>query len=473
MSTYGFETYRANTSLNMSGISACGVFIEKLVINTTSAGSKSYSFIPGAAGLQFFKVLSAGHPVLTVDTDVSGYARINWASEGASGGSVTVLIFAKKLTESATYGVTLRNDNDQVIADFNYPVPQYAGTATPTPTAALSETTPDGYTMHTHNVTIPGSSFDRIILVCAPNNGADVWYSYPSYMPSGQTTLNLKIFAITGSAYQVPTLHVYSLSAPVSAGSTYAIQLSAADTSLVYDSSAENLTATQSIDSSYPAYGSTTTYSGLTVPAVAAILAPVYEITTFTVVGAVCTRRDYTGTVRRSGAGDYQFKQMLMRAIVVATALPGDNYAINTNTFCIVTDVAQLGGSNTPGTPGPPPPPSTYPSYNNPPFMAVYAENSIPEYSVGPLGTDAGPWYNGSGDSSLYEVMATGTLSTAGAGYASKDVWYSLDTNHKWGSSGPVKPGQSRFANLTYQIRIKSNLQVVVNSSFSLEYAFV
>lgn len=455
----------------MADFSVCGVFIELLTIDSTStSGSKSYPMIP-AGELRLFNVDTPGHSV-TVDYDGSGYARVNWSGGGGFNQSTTVMIFAQALNEVNTYGATVRSSAGKVLLDYSYPVPQFKGTLTPSSQAAVTVQCPEGMRMHAHSfATNVGAGTNRIILLHAPDNGANVWYSYTSFLDADYSQVTLNIFAPNDTAYVVPTLHVFSLDGIVSAGSSHGLQLSRPDTSLVYDSSAENLTAHSLLPVIYPPPGSVNSYIDST-PILAGILAPYYENTTHTAVSGGWTKDRYVSGVRRSG-NQFQFKQMWQSSELVTTVLPGPSH-VNTNTFCIVVDVAHLSSGLSAGTPGAIAP-NTYPSYNNPPNLDIEAFDTWPTYSIGSDTTTAGSWHNGSGDSNLYEVMVTltgGTYVKSHSHYADVGVWYSLHATSTWSQSAPPgnTSGLSRVGGFSYQIRIKSNQQVVVNSTFSLEY---
>lgn len=467
---FGYETYRTDGSVQMNDLSVNGVFIEILTIDgVNNTSSKSYSMIP-AGELRYYNIGSPGHNIV-VDSDGSGYARLNWSWGGnVNGGSTTtVMVFARKLNPAGTYGIQINNASGQVIADYTYPVPQYAATITLPAQANTSAQCPDGYQMHSHSTSVsgirPGSN--KIILVNAPDNGASTWYSYPTPFAgtSGTVDVTLRIFAPNNTAYVVPTLHVYAIDGPVSAGSGYGIQLFKADQSLVYDSSYENMYATDSLSVKYVDYPGDVTYTSQ-VSAITGILVPFYEATTYTTVSGGFNKNDLYGAVRRIG-NSFVFRQLIWRSTFVTTALAPNNSPYNTNTYCVVTDIGHVAYGTAGGTPAVIPP-STYPSYSNPPYAYIYQENAVAGYYVGPNGTTAGPWYNGSGDPNLYEVMATGPYTPA-SGYALRDTWYSLDSMRTWAISPPTPSGASRTANMTYQIRIKSSQQVVVNSSFDLE----
>jgi hypothetical protein len=478
--SYGFETYRTDTSKNQDGLTKAGVFIERFdIAYQSNSGSKSYPMIP-AGGLKFFNVNSPGHTI-TVDSDGSGYARINWSGGGSYNNGSSLLIFAQTLNEVNPYGMTIRNDAGQVIADYSYPVPQFRGTITPPANSSNSALAPDGFTIHTHTFTSSlGAGTDRLILINLPDNGSNTWYMYDKSFVSSDITgayeVRFVVYAPNNTAYVVPTFHVYSLNGTVSQGLSYGIQLTRPDTSLVYDSSAENMTAADLLSVSYPAFGGTNNQYPTNMPTHAAVLVPYYYYVTHTATTGGFTRDRFFSVVKRASAGHLQFIMLRQDSVFVNSQLASAGAAPNTQTFCIVANAAYLSPGVQTGIPAaiaPPPPTGIYPSYNNPPHADVYEMDANPVYSIYPTGTTGGAWYNGSGNSALYEVkvsITSGTMGAPGGSYRALETWYTLDTTHNWSIAPPPKTNMIKYSTFSYQIRVKSNLQVVATSTFSLEY---
>jgi hypothetical protein len=286
--TFGTETYRANGSTIMSGANKPGIFIENMVIAYSSAsGSKTYSQIP--AGSMYILIMSSGGQFsVTISDDGAGHAKLVWTKVSStspylnSTAATQVLVFAKKLTQSETYGILLYNDDGDQLTDFNYPVPQYITTLQPAATPAFNSycNGNDVVARHDHTVVLNSATTrNRFVVVNLPDStSADIWYSCTSFVPAGSSnvTLTLTIVRPRGTAYQVPTLHVFALDGPTSGGGTYGNQYFKSDGSLVYDSSAENvsISAIQNID--YPPSLAVQTYP-MVLPSTPGLAVPYYE----------------------------------------------------------------------------------------------------------------------------------------------------------------------------------------------------
>lgn len=477
--TFGFESYRTDGSVITNDSSQTGVYIESINIPSTdtTGGSKVYSMIPGGY-LKYYNQGAPGHAI-TVDTDPgTGNARLNWSGGGSFGRDTSISIFAKKLNTTGSYGISIQDGSGNVLADYVYPVPQYIGVYTLNPTAAYNETCPDGRMCYTHQGSYgngngagqrPGSNV--MLLINLPDNTSDVWYSYISSSQLAQTyTIELKVFAPSGVNYVLPTMHLYAINGPVSAGTGWGVQLIDPSAKLVYDSSAENMKATDTIPVSYPDYGTTNTYNAST-PTYSGVLIPYYYYPhTFAVSGGF--QKDiYRGVMRRQG-GQF-FSKLAWYTSGIYQSVQGDAGAPNNvNSYCVVVDLAYA-SSGTVGETGVVAV-ATYPSYNNIPNLDVYELDAVPQYTIAASGmTDQGTnWHNGTGNASLYEyiVVPTGTHSQPGGAYASVNTWYSADQTNTWGLNAPIKAGFTRTCGYNITVRIKSSQTTVSTGSFTLVY---
>ncbi len=465
--TYGFETYRADTTVNQDGSNPAGVYIETLSMGATS-GSKSYSMIP-AGGLVYYDASTFTSHTISVDSDGSGFARLNWTWGGnVALQSTTLIVFAKKLNPADSYGISLTNANGDILADYNYPVPQYKGKINPVAAATSSAYAPGGYTVHYHTLpySIPNVNFMYMYL---PDNTSDIWYNW-SYSAdgSGNGAVSLEVYAPSGASYQVPSFHAFSFSNIQSSGSTYAIQLRKADTTLTYDSAAENLTINEILTTDYATNPTANYYSSGAMPTYVGVhIRPYLKIDYLTTSGG-WTRNRYFGSVRRQGGGVYT-KLSWKDSAFTSVALANYSYRSQNNYFPLV-NLTYLSPSTVTGIPGSLI--ATYPTHINPGYLNVYEEDTTPVYSIGPTGTTAGNWFSGSGDSNLYEVKVTHTSGsgTIQSGFNNYTTWYSLHAWQHWGITEPNQEWGTRSGEFSYQIRIKATLEVVVNSSFGLTY---
>jgi len=357
---FGTETYRPNGSLAMSGANKAGIYIGMMVIAYNDpGGSQIYTQIP--AGYMFVVTAGsagAGNHEFTIDS-VNGYARINWkpTSNGylSNGQSSRFLIFARRLNNPPAFGKLVYNDENDALLDVNYPVPQFAGTVQPAARATRTFDCSDGHNEgNEHTVTMNlRPNTNRIVLVNMPNDdGRNIWYSCDSFVPagSGAVTLTLTIIRPYGTPYQVPTLHIFSLDGPISGGGTFGEQYYKADASLVYDSSAENITIR---DLALVSYSVNTATMTLNVPASAGVAIPFVEqhdITPYNPQQQYSTGFDriYKGTAQRQGSE--------IRFLLRNTEIPiyRDTIGFNTQAgsqrgFAVVVDLAQLNPSSVPG----------------------------------------------------------------------------------------------------------------------------
>jgi hypothetical protein len=206
---------------------------------------------------------------------------------GNSNQSTTFLVFAKKVNQTTAFGMVLSNDDGDMAVDITYPVPQYAGSVQPPAAPTTTFYCPDGiYQGTTHDVTVNlRSTTNRIVLVNLPDStSSDIWYSCPTFIPAGasNTAITLTIIRRIGIAYQVPSLHIFSLDGPINGGSTYGIQYHNASGTLVYDSSAENITISDLKQVDYPGFGNPPNSTSMSMPTQPGVAIPYLQQTVHT-----------------------------------------------------------------------------------------------------------------------------------------------------------------------------------------------
>lgn len=347
---YGFETYRANGSTITNGASKGAIFVGVLTISGSSAsGSQTYSQVP--AGCAYYLNVDQGSHDITIDAN-GAYARLNWAQRSGSTNPTNVFVFATKINNTNTYGITLVNDAGETLADQTYPVPQYVTAFQPNTTAVNTFTCPGVAGLRGNFHTAVGSNLrpgaNRILLARIPDSGtADIWYSCDSYIPASNTTgftPSITVYAPVGAAYEVPTLHLFALDGPVASSSGEGIQIYDGSGGLLYDSSAEVLSVKDSVIVDYELAGATVTYT-LNLPADAGVLIPYYY--RYQKSG---TQGDvYTSVVKRVG-NQLTFK--LMYTAHSENSPVTASYALGSgaNSYCVVVDVSQIGAGGGTGT---------------------------------------------------------------------------------------------------------------------------
>lgn len=271
---YGIEFFKPNGAKVLDGFSKAGMFIKviTLLYNGGSSGSEVFTQVP--SGFLYISINGPGSAYeVTVDSDGLGNARVNWTYSaggqtgyGASTGPTHIIVFARKIANSNGYGAQIFNNSGEQLIDYNYPVPQYAGTVQPSSTPTLPSFTtewdnhPTGvaYRRTEHKVMVNISpTTHRIITVNVPDSTTnDHWYSVsPSFIPAhateyrdGANTTNIEVTLTilhpVDKPYIVPTLHIFSLGGPIVGGGAYALQCFNSVGTLVYDSSANNVTIT-------------------------------------------------------------------------------------------------------------------------------------------------------------------------------------------------------------------------------------
>lgn len=370
----GFETYRPNGSTAMNGASLGGVFLGMYTIPGSSAsGSASFTQAPAGA-IYCCNSASGSHDFDNNSTDA--YGRINWTRRAGETADSTLLVFTHRVNPADTYGAQIFTDGGNVLLDTTYPVPQYAGSVQPAANATAIFPCPNGMQANIHNVSTnlrPGTN--RIVMVNLPDSGTnDIWYSCDSFIPASATSsvaLNVTVFTPPGASYQVPTLHIYALDGPVSAGFGL-MEVYKADQTLVYDASAENMNVIDMAAISYPAIGSTATYP-MNMPASAGVSIPFY----YKKVGG---NAYYLSCAKRVGA-QLTFKLMPTSQYTDIYA-SSSQYTIGSvsNAYCVVVDLAQLGASGVGGVPHTPPHITTQPVTQSVP------EGTVVTFSVAATG---------------------------------------------------------------------------------------
>lgn len=352
--TYAFETYRSDGSTVINGSSGACIFLGLYTIPGTSAsGYASFPQAP-AGSIYCFNANAGSHDFDTVSPGGDPYARINWTQRAGQTQATTLIVFAKKTNNADTFGLLLLNDAGDTLVDSSHPVPQYAGYIQPTVDATSTYQCPDGLRANVHNVPMnirPGTN--RIVLLKMPDSGTDdIWYSCDSFISSSVTStvsLNVTVYAPAGVAYQVPTMHIFSIDGPVNAGGDYALHVMLADQTLVYDSSAENISVRDATAVTYPAVGSTATYS-LALPVNPGVSIPYFYQHVRHIDGSADV---YTSVAKRVGT-QMTFKSLhVVHHNIDAAGNTSFQLGASANSYCVVVDLSQLGGASASGTPAP------------------------------------------------------------------------------------------------------------------------
>lgn len=355
---YAFATFRPNGSSAIDAGSNTGVFIEMLFIpGSSTSGSKTYPTVP--AGYLYCVNVAGGSHDFSIDNDPStGKARLNWELRSYGTDDTRLMVFAYKIDNVDQYAMELLNAKGGTLVDYFYPVPQYVGSIQPGVNATSAFATPTNLKGNVHTTPVvnfrPGTN--RLVLLNIPDSGsADIWYTCDCFVPASNTSgfsLTVTVFAPAGVAYQVPTMHVFSLENPQASTDGYKIVTSKADSSLVYDSGMENMYVKDSAIVDFPFFQENTVTYTFNMPSVAGICIPYFTSKSFG------PSEDTTGvaTVKRVG------NQLTFRTTLVTKTVynpprasyigHGEFVGSATNSLCLLSDVSQLSASSSPGTPG-------------------------------------------------------------------------------------------------------------------------
>jgi hypothetical protein len=351
--TYLFKTMRSDGSVAIDAGSKTGVFVEMLTISGSSgSGTKSYPAVPG--GYLYCVNVDTGSHDFAVDTDGSGYGRIIWVQRAGGSAVTRLMVFARRINQTNTYSLALFNSAGDTLADYDYPVPQYAGSVQPSAQATQTYATVGGLSANSHQA--PPVNFrpgtNRLVFVNLPDSGTqDIWYYYLPFIPSDNTTgftMAVSVFCPFNVPYQVPTFHVYSLENPLSSSDTNKITVRLGSGALVYDSGAENMYVVDSTIVNYPTDPAATVSYTLALPAVAGMVIPYF----FRDAHDTTNRDQYVSAVKRVG-NVLTFRSVLANR----TSDAGNPVAFTTllgtpaNSMCMVVDVSQLGGGSVAGQP--------------------------------------------------------------------------------------------------------------------------
>jgi hypothetical protein len=349
---FGIETYRADGSVAMNGSNKAGIFIEVLSISGT--GSKTYSSIP-AGYLYYLVASSTGTHIITVTNDGAGNAKISWAinSQAVIQTTTYVQIFARKVTPSGTYGVSITGDSGDSLIDYTYPVPQYVATLTNPQAVAQGNvsyvTGPAGFVFKkAYTVPTTRNNTNRIALLYLPDSTSDdAWYACSGFLsanPSGGE--NVYVYCVSQtSQHKVPTVHLFSLDGPISGGGTFGIQLFGATGTLIYDSSAENVSVKDVATVETNGNNGAAVSYALALPTTTGVAAPFYEATWSAVSPAGYINERYLGVFQRKGSTIYYQIKLIDGAVNGRNDANATQYAQSGNEQgggMMVVDVAQL-----------------------------------------------------------------------------------------------------------------------------------
>ena len=241
---YSMETYRQDASVMMNGLTVGGVLIDVLRMPAITNGFKDYPNTQ-VGNLQLVYIQGTdSHVVTTSSTGLA--ARITWQYKIDAVQSDSVIYVFNKKTIGIDYGIQVLNDADQILADHNYPSPQFAGKAIPNTQAIESYNTPDGYVAHVHSYGSinkrPGA--DQLIVMAMPEvAGNDTWYHMRrNHILAEEGNVPVEIVVFTkASSYQVPTLHFFAVNNAQSTGDVYGFRLFNATFQVTFDASYENM----------------------------------------------------------------------------------------------------------------------------------------------------------------------------------------------------------------------------------------
>lgn len=328
MAEFGIETYRPNGSVAITGANKAGIFIEVLRLPYGNASNKVYPDIP-AGSLYYLLAWGTDSHRITVDSDGAGRARVTWiGSGGVSWNDTYLLIFARNVTHSDSFGAVIQASNGDLLADLTYPVPRYLFKMTTTSVSAI----PSVSARHLYKIgyTLPSNmetATNKLILFQIPDSTTDdSWWSCESFIPAGSSfPLGTTIPAITMYAWgpsqlqYIPTVYVYALDGGVpSSGSSYGVQLYSRSGSLVFDSGNENI-CVKEIASIYPNDngGAPVSYNLSNIPTNCAIAAPFFDYDYYNYPHDTVER--YLGMVQRKGQ-KLSYQNMLVQGTVGAGA---------------------------------------------------------------------------------------------------------------------------------------------------------
>lgn len=262
--SFGYETYRADTSVITSTDRSSGItFIEYLQLAAGTSGSKTYPLI--ASGGLFVQQNSQGGHTITIDTDALGNTRLNWTS--VNGNSTALAVMAKKFVASAsTFGINVANSAGEVFISSDYPGPQCVGSVDVNITADTNNALASGYTLYVHKTAAQvsmGSSANRFVVMGIPDSGTDdTWYATDINQIGAGQSLYVNVLVFTKAAsYKLPRLFIYAIDYVTPTSSAYGIQSFSPSQKLLYDSGAENMALMDVMSVSYPAEGNTVTYA--------------------------------------------------------------------------------------------------------------------------------------------------------------------------------------------------------------------
>lgn len=343
--TFVFETYRQDTSVNMSGLSKSGVFLGVLDIPANS-NSGSAAYPASEIGALYCVNVDAGAHDFATGVDASGYPCVSWTRRAANAAPTRLHVFSRRVVPPVGYSLMLTNDAGETLADYNYPVPQFVGTLQPAAQAAESYLCPNGMRGNRHDTGSanfrPGTN--RVAMINLPDSGTqDIWYCCNSLISgSSPFQISVTVFAPSGVAYQVPTVHIFALDGPVIGTDGVGIKLFLPNTDLVYDSAAENMSVVDSTIVNYPDANSTVTYT-LGLPTKAGIIIPYFY--------RYDGRDRYISAVKRVG-NQLTFKTLYVKQLPPAPiAFANYQEGASSNGYCLVVDVAPIGASSVTGVP--------------------------------------------------------------------------------------------------------------------------
>lgn len=383
---FGSETYRPNGSLAMNGANKAGIFIEAVTLwyGAKESGSKIFNNIP--TGAMFIVIAQAGGQYTpSIGSDGAGHAKLIWTYTPGGGSfldntsDTTFLVFAKRVNNTEQFGVSSINDEGDQLYDINFPVPQYAGSVQPGAVASDSSYSQDGiYQRNTHTAIINvRPNTNRLIMVNLPDaaTGDDTWYSCIPFLAAGARTyvngnfsydipVDITILRRKGQPYQVPTLHVFSLDGPVSGGAAYGEQIFRANGSLMYDSSAENITIRDQQSFTYPGRGQAIAAMSLNMPARPGVVIPylrqlIYHSMPTDINGNGGYYAVWVGMVQRRGNQlRYGMLKTEHRLVYGSGGINFDSQSgVPSGGAVMVVDLAQLSPSSVAGSP-------VHPAYN-------------------------------------------------------------------------------------------------------------
>lgn len=357
--TYGILSYKdyGNNIQNLSQTMLGGRVFVKFINQAYTATTIDIP-IPNVSShthLKFYTLQAGSYYVTTFTNAGVATVRLNPYSHLQQFAESTVILVFATQTVEPDYGILSTNNSGERLVSSIYPIPQFLQKITFNSTVQPGGnwTALRGTSYHDSSTPVSlGSGRTKIALFTIPENAADIWYVFDSYVGTGTPYISVSVEGPEGASYALPEAFIFALDNPIASSDTYGLRIYGPSpaSQVLFDSGHTYVDITGFTDVVYDSTASTTTVPGT---ATTAYLVPGYFLEQAQAIpGQIASYvYSYQGAVKRIGSTLYTKRALITRYYEDAAFNWNYEYGTTFNTMFHI-NTTNLGGTGSSGSGG-------------------------------------------------------------------------------------------------------------------------